>query len=272
MRARVLTALALIPLVLAAVFSTSPWPFAALLVLVTVIGVSEVVRLTGQVLAAFGAPFVALAILVFTPGYHMDKAAATAPWHPYIGLGGFFSAVFAIVAIALLKPPPDKSQVHALLASGWVVGPAASLFALHQAGGYDHPWHLPNPVLMAILPLWAGDTAAIFIGKAFGKRLLAPKISPKKTVEGSIANLLACLLAAWGIGAWVGVPVPQSLASGLAAGTLGQAGDLFESWVKRRADLKDSGTILPGHGGVLDRIDSLLFTAPAVALILLFWR
>jgi phosphatidate cytidylyltransferase len=125
---------------------------------------------------------------------------------------------------------------------------------------------------MAILPLWAGDTAAIFVGRAIGKRLLAPKISPKKTVEGSIANLIACLLAAWGLGAWMGIPAAQSIACGLAAGTLGQAGDLFESWLKRRADLKDSGSILPGHGGVLDRIDSILFTAPAVAMILLFWR
>lgn len=125
---------------------------------------------------------------------------------------------------------------------------------------------------MAIVPLWAGDTAAIFAGRAFGKHLLAPTVSPKKTVEGAIANLLACLAAAWGFGVWLNVPAPQSLVCGLIAGVLGQIGDLFESWVKRQANVKDSGTLLPGHGGIMDRIDSILFTAPFVALVLLFWR
>ena len=122
---------------------------------------------------------------------------------------------------------------------------------------------------MALVPVWAGDIAAIFAGRAFGKRLLMPKVSPKKTVEGSIANLAAAVLTAWLLGRLLGLPDARSLGAGLAAGTLGQAGDLFESWLKRRAGVKDSGTLLPGHGGVLDRIDSVLFAAPAVALILL---
>ena len=122
---------------------------------------------------------------------------------------------------------------------------------------------------MALVPVWAGDIAAIFAGKAFGKHPLAPKISPKKTVEGSVANLLAAVATAWLLGRFLGLSDARSLGAGVAVGILGQAGDLFESWLKRRADVKDSGTLLPGHGGVLDRIDSVLFAAPAVALILL---
>ena len=272
MRARVLTALALMPLVLAAVFNTSPWSMGALLAVVGVLGVGEIVRITGQILVAAGAPFVVLAALVTGPSPHLETHWANPGWQAYTAFGGAFVFASAIVVLGLLKAGTTKSQVHALLGSGWVIGPLLAAFALHQAGNYDHPWHLPNPVLMAILPLWAGDTAAIFVGKAFGKHLLAPGISPKKTVEGGVANLAACLLAAWGLGAWISIPWPQSLACGLAAGILGQAGDLFESWLKRRAGLKDSGAILPGHGGVLDRIDSILFTAPAVAMILLYWR
>jgi phosphatidate cytidylyltransferase len=121
---------------------------------------------------------------------------------------------------------------------------------------------------MALAPLWVGDTAAIFVGRAIGKHPLLPKISPKKTVEGAVANLMGCVLAAIALGALLAEPIAVSAAVGLAAGVFGQAGDLFESHIKRRAGVKDSGTILPGHGGLLDRVDSLLFTAPVVVLLL----
>ncbi len=270
MRARVLTALALIPPVLAAVFCTSPWPIAGLLALVCVIGISEIVRLTRQALAAFGALLVVAGISAFAmqPFNH----GGGRQWYPNIALGGVVFFVLSLVAIGFTNPQIKKSSPAALLFSGWILGPSASLFALHQSSQSNELWHFGTILILAIVPLWAGDTAAIFAGKAFGKHKLAPTISPKKTVEGGIANLIACVLAAWGLGSAVGIPLPQSLVCGLLAGVLGQAGDLFESWVKRRVDMKDSGTILPGHGGVLDRIDSILFTAPFVALILLFWK
>lgn len=266
MRARVLTALALLPPVLAAVFNTNPWYIGILLVVLALLGVGEIVKLTGQILVAFGAPFVLIAAVAVGP-YQYEMA----DW-PHIAFSGLFVFATSLFVLPALKPPPAKSQVHALLGSGWVIGPLLAMFALHQYGNYDHDWHLPNPVLMAMLPLWVGDSAAIFVGKAIGKHQLAPKISPKKTVEGSLANLIGCLLSAWWLGAWIGIPLAQSLACGLAAGVMGQIGDLFESWMKRRANLKDSGSILPGHGGILDRIDSMLFTAPVVGMILLYWR
>lgn len=270
MRARVLTALALIPPVLAAVFCTSPWPILALLALIGLVGIGEIHRLTNQKLALVGFPFLVLAVLVV---YQQFQAIQRHIGPPYEGLA-VAGVVLFILAIGCVSAVPAKSnKAHPLSCcfGGWVVGPLTALFALHQSTRASETWWFASPVLLAVVPLWAGDTAAIFAGKAWGKHKLAPTISPKKTVEGSVANLIACMLAAWGIGHWMGIPLAQSIACGAVSGTFGQAGDLFESWVKRRADMKDSGTLLPGHGGIMDRIDSILFTAPFVALILLLW-
>ena len=117
-------------------------------------------------------------------------------------------------------------------------------------------------ILSAAIPIWAGDTAAIFAGKAFGKHKLAPSISPNKTWEGSIANLLAAVGAAAALGYFLKYPMDKMLLLGVSCGVLGQVGDLFESYLKRQAGVKDSGNLLPGHGGVFDRLDSLLMTAP----------
>jgi phosphatidate cytidylyltransferase len=154
----------------------------------------------------------------------------------------------------------------------WVAAPLAAILYLAPPSTSGELFRWQIPALLAILPLWGGDTAAIFAGKAFGKHLLAPKVSPKKTVEGAIANLLACVLVAWGLGTLLNIATLPAILAGVAAGTFGQAGDLFESYVKRKAGLKDSGNLLPGHGGIMDRIDSILFTAPVVALILWLFR
>lgn len=269
MRARVLTALALIPPVLAAVFCTSPWPILALLSLIVIIGVGEVRRLTSQVYSQIGIPIVGLIILV--PLSYLYESQANANMLRALCEFALIAFILGVCSILAAKRS-SKNNPLALLHSGWLLGPLVSLYALHQSSPSTDTWHLASPVLLAVVPLWAGDTAAIFAGKAWGKHKLAPSISPKKTVEGSVANLIACMLAAWGLGHWIGIPLAQSIACGAVAGTFGQAGDLFESWVKRRADMKDSGTLLPGHGGIMDRIDSILFTAPLVALILLFWK
>ena len=118
------------------------------------------------------------------------------------------------------------------------------------------------PLLSSAIPIWAGDTAAIFAGKAFGKHKLAPSISPNKTWEGSVANLLAAVGAAAALGYFLKYPMDKMLLLGVSCGVIGQLGDLFESYLKRQAGVKDSGNLLPGHGGVFDRLDSLLMTAP----------
>lgn len=186
----------------------------------------------------------------------------------FLGLlivAGTLASQEAAYILRNLKPKPAGVPVILALILVWILVPIASLNLLHW-GGFSSDtiqpmWNVRMPILLALLPLWAGDSAAIFAGKAFGKHKMAPSISPKKTWEGGIANFIACVLAAWGTGAWVGIAPVYGVAIGICTGILGQAGDLFESWLKRKADVKDSGRLLPGHGGILDRIDSLLFTA-----------
>jgi len=121
-----------------------------------------------------------------------------------------------------------------------------------------------------MLVVWGMDTAAYAGGKAAGRHKLCPKISPGKTVEGAIGGLLAAVALTAGMGRWLSLPLAHGLILGASIGVAGQVGDLFESLLKRRAGVKDSGSLLPGHGGVLDRFDSLLFAAPLAYFYLSF--
>lgn len=118
----------------------------------------------------------------------------------------------------------------------------------------------------------ASDTAAYFAGMRFGKHKIWPKVSPKKSIEGSVAGLLACILVCTSFGLFFGVAtvLPFILLTFLL-GIMAQLGDFFESALKRSRSVKDSGSVLPGHGGVLDRIDSLLFVIPTYAFAKAFW-
>jgi phosphatidate cytidylyltransferase len=118
-------------------------------------------------------------------------------------------------------------------------------------------------VMYAFLCTWACDTGAYFIGKFYGKTKLAPKLSPNKTVEGSVAGVVCAILIAAIAGVVIKLPPGHALALGAIFGVLSQLGDLSESAIKREIGIKDFGAIVPGHGGILDRFDSLLFTGPA---------
>jgi phosphatidate cytidylyltransferase len=130
-----------------------------------------------------------------------------------------------------------------------------------------------NLVLLLFLVIWADDTFAYLVGHTIGRKVLFPSISPKKTLEGSVAGLVGSLLVAWGFARlfWQTASLKTViLLAGLVA-LFGQIGDLAESAMKRGANLKDSGSVLPGHGGLLDRVDSLLFGAPVLWLTLAIW-
>lgn len=122
----------------------------------------------------------------------------------------------------------------------------------------------PAILLFVLVITWVGDTAAYFVGRAIGKHKLAPILSPNKSWEGSIASILGALLVAVVFAKWLTVPLPHLLAMAVVGNVAGQAGDLLESAYKRSAGVKDSGSLLPGHGGVLDRIDALILAIPVV--------
>jgi phosphatidate cytidylyltransferase len=121
-------------------------------------------------------------------------------------------------------------------------------------------------VFFLLLVVWFGDTGAYYVGRAFGRHALAPLISPKKTIEGALGGLLGNILAAF-LGRQVllpEAPLGQLLLLGMLLGIVSQIGDLSESALKRGAGVKDSSNLLPGHGGMLDRIDGVLFASPVM--------
>ena len=149
-----------------------------------------------------------------------------------------------------------------ILYMGWMLGYYVALREVDQGKGW---------VIFVFLSTFACDTAAFFIGSAWGRRPLAPTISPGKTWEGAIGGFLAALAAAlilYTLLDVAGLSLPissaQTILLGCFIGLLAQLGDLLESLLKRRAGVKDSGSLIPGHGGILDRIDSLVFTGVIV--------
>jgi phosphatidate cytidylyltransferase len=122
----------------------------------------------------------------------------------------------------------------------------------------------PKLLLFALMVTWAGDTVAYFVGRAVGKHPFAPQLSPKKTWEGAVAGFAGSLLVGVACSHWIALSLPHLLAMAGVGNVAGQLGDLLESAYKRSAGVKDSGTMLPGHGGILDRIDALILAIPVV--------
>ena len=168
-----------------------------------------------------------------------------------------FAGVVAIAACAELRRlVPFTAAVP--LGVVYVALPLAALVQVRLIAG-------PPAVFLVMLTIIVSDTAQYYTGRALGRRPLAPRISPKKTIEGALGGFVVATAMFVIVGAWWAPTIPPGarVALGLALVALGIAGDLFESFLKRRAGVKDSSTLIPGHGGVLDRIDALLFAAPA---------
>jgi phosphatidate cytidylyltransferase len=124
-------------------------------------------------------------------------------------------------------------------------------------------WLRRELVIALLATIWIGDAAALYGGRLMGRHALAPRISPKKTIEGAFAGLIASVIAGVLLGVWLTDETPgRLLSAAFFAAVAGQVGDLAESALKRSSGVKDSSTLLPGHGGMLDRLDGLLFAAP----------
>ncbi len=133
---------------------------------------------------------------------------------------------------------------------------------------------LPNGFFFMVLILiliWTTDTGAYIVGKKFGKNKLASKISPNKTLEGAVGGIAQAILVAIIISSFTAIRTFDAIALGIIISIVGQIGDLFESSLKRKANSKDSGKLLPGHGGFLDRFDSMIFAAPAAYYYIVFF-
>jgi len=251
LRWRAITALVLAPIALACI-ALGKWAIILFLLAVIAGAAYELSRALEPLpfLAAFGAG--ALPLLLSIP-YHqtgiLAGAIAGLPW-----------------ALFWLAGRPETRTLRAVLAvflmSLWVGAPLAHL------GLFPHTRYGIVLILIAVVGPWISDSGAYFAGRLFGRHLLFPSLSPKKTVEGGVGGLLVTLLIVAPV-AYLLLdfgPV-KALSIGAVVSIASQCGDLFESSLKRILDVKDLGNFLPGHGGVLDRVDSLLFTAPAVYYI-----
>jgi phosphatidate cytidylyltransferase len=173
--------------------------------------------------------------------------------------------LLALALLAIARGRPEEDVLRAVSVAVLPVlylGLTLGLIVLMRTMGG------PEAALYPMLVVAASDSAQYYGGRTLGKRLLAPAISPKKTVEGAIAGLIGAMIAAPLLGAWAypGRPVFAFVVLGLLLGAIGMCGDLFESLLKRSAGVKDASGLIPGHGGMLDRIDALLFAGPVYYL------
>ncbi len=193
--------------------------------------------------------------MYFFLGHHLGEAPSP--------LSVFFLFVVGLTVITLWG---KRALVEALPAAGisssallLVAFPLSYAVALHGLRPMG-----PKMLLFACGITWAGDTAAYFVGRGIGKHPLAPHLSPKKTWEGSVGGMAGSLVVAYAFSYWIKIPVGHLLAMGAIGNVAGQMGDLLESAYKRSAGVKDSGGLLPGHGGILDRIDALILCIPVI--------
>jgi phosphatidate cytidylyltransferase len=172
-------------------------------------------------------------------------------------------AALACLAFEVLWANVSIQNASARFLAPWYIGmPLGMLVAVHARGGF-------RTTLLLLATVVVSDSAQYYTGRMFGRHPLAPAISPKKTVEGAIGGLVFGTLFLALVGSRVLLAAPLPLAGlGLAIVVLGICGDLFESRLKRASGIKDSSALIPGHGGVLDRIDALLFATPAFYLYL----
>ena len=216
-----------------------------------------------------------LAVLLLPVGVYLRfRTHRIEEWH----VGGFFTILVGAVLLAELRRGAGKQAVANSAATllgflyiGWL---GTHLVALREL---PHAVRRPYAegfgyVMLAFGLTWACDTAAYAVGRRFGRIKLMPDVSPGKSLEGCVAGLVVAIAAAIGAQAWFAtyLSVLDAAVLGALVGVFGQLGDLVESLLKRDVDIKDSSKLIPGHGGVLDRFDSLLFTAPIVYYYLLF--
>lgn len=246
---RVITAIVGIPILLYIVFA-GDWVFAVAICALAILGVFEYSRMIKAKNLKFCPTIYAFPFVYVYLLYIGNSQLAT---QAIIGL-----VLFVLARQLMHYPQFDMMSLGASLAAGlYPTLLLGNLLLLRLEAGIGLTLH-------TMLCIMAYDTAAYFIGVKYGKRRPWPLISPKKSIEGSLGGFVGSLAVAFAATHFLSLSVWQALLIGIGTGIVGQAGDLAESALKRYAGLKDSGALLPGHGGVLDRFDSLMFAATFV--------
>lgn len=271
---RILTAAALIPVVGAIVWWCPPEVLAALAAVVLLLAMFEFFRLGEQcgfhayrrwtmfcTVGIFYAQFAAGRVEQHSLGSGVELVRNTASGLISVeGVLLVFAMGAAWIGLASRRPVAEVLPAVSVSAAALLMLalPFSYLLRLQEIE-WGRRW-----VLFTLFLVWTGDMAAYFVGRAFGRLPMAPVLSPKKTWEGAVANLAGSLLVALVFVRWLDADLTALLLVAALANIAGQAGDLIESAYKRGAGAKESGGLLPGHGGMLDRIDSLVFAAPVV--------
>ncbi|MFV8750700.1 phosphatidate cytidylyltransferase [Nannocystaceae bacterium ST9] len=256
---RLLTAGVLIPTLVVALFvETTAWSILALSVLALGLAGDEYLRMglgddrAPGLRAAFAGVGSALIVLVMLAGTRVAMA-------PMLAAGAMLLAFAVLVRKQHL---PDAGRHMAIALSGLIYVPMLGCvwpLLKHELG--------PQWLFLALALAFSSDSGGYFAGRAFGRHKLYEAVSPKKTVEGGIGGLFGGVAAMLGFGHfWLtpDIPVVHAIVLGVIGSALGQIGDLVESMIKRTFGVKDSSNLLPGHGGMLDRVDALLFVAPLI--------
>ncbi len=260
---RWITGLAALPFLLLLIFKGSPFLFAIVVSIVCILALWEYFRIVFK--GRSGAIQDPIPLLAFIMGPIIIWAAYKNSFDIIFVLITLNLIISGLVSLPQFKSDPFISGVVAKQVLGITYIPLfLSCLVLIRNGINGIFW-----IFFLLCIIFAGDTGAYYIGRYLGRHKLCPAVSPGKTIEGSIGGLVANL----GAGTLINIFFPMlpwgtSILFFLSIGAAGQVGDLFESVFKRSADVKDSGGILPGHGGVLDRIDALLFAAPVAYLFI----
>lgn len=283
LRARILVAAAGIPLALLLIHLDG-WYLGGLLVVAAAIGAHEFYSLASARVARpvrwLGIPAAALLVLL---AVHDPVFAVWGGRGLTLLMALVLLTACAVVFYRGIDEEPllsASATVLGALYTGGTLSFAVLLRSLPEVMG-TIPVHRWEGTLLVLLPLavtWAGDTGAFFVGRSIGKTRLAPRVSPGKTVEGGVGGLVAStavgVAAGFVLDGFGTIPMSPLVGGviGLVLGAAGQLGDLAESLLKREAGVKDSGRLLPGHGGVLDRLDALFFTLPLAYGLLILTR
>jgi phosphatidate cytidylyltransferase len=271
LKSRVITAIVLLALLLAALFLLPPLAWALLVAAMVMQGTTEwshLSRLEGRKATAFWWLTLALMLgLVWLDAY----AAVMVNFYVHLAIYLVSALLWLVVVPSWLMVGWKVESPLAMALVGWAVLIPTGLAMVDLREIAPSPW-----VLLFVMGLvWVADIAAYFAGRRFGKTKLAPSISPGKTwegVAGAMFGVSAFVLLVWGFSPYFSTReiLPPLLLAAWWWVILAVIGDLFESAIKRQAGVKDSGALLPGHGGLLDRIDALTSTLPLAALAMLF--